>query len=51
MATDDKIGDKKLRNDINKEAVKKSSLWSRKTDQDEYFTGEEILPFNQRQII
>ena len=37
--------------DINREAAKISALSSRKTDQYEYLTGEEIFPSNQRQII
>ena len=51
MAIDDKIRDDKLQYDINREVAKISALSSRKIDRYEYFTGEEILPFNQRQII
>ena len=36
--------------DINREATKISTLSSGKIDKYEYFTGEDILPFNQRQI-
>ena len=43
MTTDDKIRDKKLQHDINKEAVKMSALSSGKIDKYEYLTCEEIL--------
>ena len=42
---------KKLRYDINKEAAKISALSSGKIDKYEYLTGEEILFYNQGQII
>ena len=42
---------KKLQYDINREATKISASSSGKTDKYEYFTGEEILPSNQRQKI
>ena len=51
MAIDDKIRDKNLQYDINKEAAKISALSSGKIDKYEYLTGEEILGSNQRQII
>ena len=51
MTIDDKITDEKLQCDIDKEAAKILALSSGKTDKYEYLTGEEILPFNQRQII
>ena len=51
MIIDDKIRDKKLQYDINKEAAKISSASPRKSDKYEYLPGEEILPSNQRQII
>ena len=51
MTIDDKIRDEKLQYDINREAVKISTLSSRKIDKSEYLTGEEILSFHQRQII
>ena len=51
MAIDDKIRDEKLQHDINREATKIPALSSGKIDYYEYLTGEEILPFNQRQII
>ena len=44
MTIDDKIKDKKLQYDINREAAKISALWSGKIDIYEYLTGEEILP-------
>ena len=51
MRVDDKIRDKKLQYDINREAAKMSVLSSGKMDKYGYLTGEQILPFNQRQII
>ena len=51
MTTDNKIRDGKWQYDINREAAKISGLSFGKNDQYEYFTGEEILPSNQRQII
>ena len=51
MTIEDKIKDEKLQYDINREAAKISALSSGKIDKYEYFTGEEILPFNQQQII
>ena len=51
MIIDDKIRDEKLRYDINSEAAKISPLSSGKIDKYDYLTGEEILPFNQRQVI
>ena len=51
MTIDDKIRDEKLQYDINREAAKISALSSGKIDKYEYLTGEEVLPFNQRQII
>ena len=43
--------DKKLQYQVNREAAEISALLSGKIDKDEYLTGEEILPFNQREII
>ena len=51
MTTDDKIRDKKLLYDINREAAKISTLSSGKIDKYEYLTGKEILSFNKRHII
>ena len=48
---DDKIRGEKLQYNINKEAAKISTLSSGKIDKCEYVTGEEILPYNQKQII
>ena len=48
---DDKIKGEKLWYNINKEATKISALSSGKIDKYKYVTGEEILPYNQRQII
>ena len=51
MTIDDQIRDEKLQYDINREAAKISVLSSKKFDKYEYLIGEEILPFNQQQII
>ena len=50
MTIDDKIRDKKLQCDINREAAKISAISSGKIDKYEYHTGEEILSCNQKQI-
>ena len=50
MTTDDQIKYEKLQYDINREAAKISALSSGKIDKYEYLTGEEILPFNQKEI-
>ena len=42
--TIDKIRDKKLQHDINREVAKISALSSGKINKYEYLTGEEILP-------
>ena len=51
MTIDDEIRDEKLQYDINREAAKISKLSSRKIGKDEYLTGEEILPADQRRVI
>ena len=51
MTIGDKIREKKLQYDINKEASKILSWRSGKIDKYEYLTGEEILPSNQRRVI
>ena len=51
MTINDQIRDEKLQYDINREAAKISSLSSGKIHKYEYLTGEDILPFNQQQII
>ena len=51
MTIDDKIMDEKLQYVINREAAQISASSSGKIDKHEYLPGEEILPFNQRQII
>ena len=51
MTIEDQIKDEKLQYDINRETAKLSALSSDKIDKYEYFTGEEILPLNQQQII
>ena len=50
MTIDDKIRDEKQQYDINKDAAKISALSLGKIDKNEYLTGEELLPFNKRQI-
>ena len=49
ITTDDKVRDEKLKYDINRETAKTSES-SGKIDKNEYLTGGEILPSNQRQI-
>ena len=51
MAIDDKIRDKKLQHDINREATKVSALSSGEMYKYEYLIGEEILPSHQRRVI
>ena len=51
MTIDDKIRDKKLQYDINRETAKISALSSGKIYKYEYLTGEEILPSDQRRVI
>ena len=51
MTIEDQIKDEKLQYDINREAAKISALSSGKIHKYEYFTGEEILPSNQQQIL
>ena len=41
----------KLQDDINIRAAKISALLSGKIDKYEYFTGEEMLPFDQIRVI
>ena len=50
MTVDDQIRAEKLQYDINKEAGKIFTLSSNKSNKYEYLTGEEILPFNQKQM-
>ena len=51
MTIDDKVRDKKLQYDINKETAKISALSSGKVDKYKYLTVEEISPSNERQTI
>ena len=51
MSVDDQIINEKIQNDIDREAAGISALSSGKIDKYEYFTGKEILPSNQKQII
>ena len=45
------IRDEKLQYDINRKAAEIWTLSSGKVDKYEYFTGHEILPSNQQEII
>ena len=51
LTIDDKIRDKKLQHDLNREAVKVLVLSSGNIDKYEFLTGEEILPSDQSRII
>ena len=51
MTIKDKIKDEKLRNNINREAVKISTLSSEKKWQIWIFHSQEILPSDQRRVI
>ena len=51
MTINDQVRDEKLQYDINREAAKISALSSGKSNKYEYLTGEDILAFNQQQII
>ena len=51
MTTEDNFRDEKLQYDINVDAAKISALSSGKIVKYEYLTGEEILPFDQKQVI
>ena len=51
MTIDNKIRDKKLQYDFNREAAKISALSSGKIEKYEYLTGEEILPPSQERLI
>ena len=51
MTINDQIRDEKLQYDINRKTAKISALSSGNIQKYEYFTGENILPSNQQQII
>ena len=51
MANDDQIRNKKLQQDVNREAEKISVLSSRKSNKYEFLTSEEIVTPNQRRVI
>ena len=51
MTINDQIRDEKLQYDINRKAAEISALSSGKIDKYEYLTGQDILPFNQQQVI
>ena len=51
MTIDDKIKDKKLQYNINREAANISALSAGKVNKYEYLTGEEVLPSDQGRTI
>ena len=51
MTIDDQIRDEKLQYDINREVAEISALSSNKFNKYECLAGEEILSFNQKQMI
>ena len=51
MTIDDQIKYEKLQYNINREAAKITALSSDKIAKHEYLTGEEMLLFNEKQII
>ena len=51
MTINDQVRNKKLRYNINREPVKILALSSGKIHKYEYLTGEDILPYNQQQMI
>ena len=51
MTIDDQIRDEKLQYGINRETATMSALSSNEIGKQEYLTGEEILPSNQKQLI
>ena len=51
MTIDDQIKDEKLQYSINRETAKISASSSGEIRKYEYLTGEDILPYNQQQII
>ena len=51
MTINDKIRDKELQCDVNRESTKISGLFFGKIGEYEYLTDEEILRFNQSKII
>ena len=51
MTIDDQIRDEKLQYGINRETATMSALSCNEIGKQEYLTGEEILPSNQKQLI
>ena len=51
MTTDNQIKYERLQYNVNREMPKISALSSGKFNKYEYFTGEEILPYNKQKII
>ena len=51
MTINDQVRNKKLRYNINREPAKILALSSGKIHKYEYLTGQDILPYNQQQMI
>ena len=51
MTFNDKIRGENFQYVINREVAKIAGLWSGKIDEYEFFTGEEIIPSDQRRMI
>ena len=51
MTVDNKFKDEKLQDDINIEAAKISAFSSGKVEKNDYLTGKEIFPSDQRRVI
>ena len=51
MTINDQVRNKKLRYNINREPAKILALSSGKIHKYEHLTGEDILPYNQQQMI
>ena len=51
MTINDQVRNKKLQYNINREPAKILALSSGKIHKYEYLTGEDILPYNQQQMI
>ena len=51
MTFNDKIRGENFQYGINREVAKIAGLWSGKVDEYEFFTGEEIIPSDQRRMI
>ena len=51
MTTEDRIRDKKLQYDLDRDAAKLSALLLGKVEKYEYIEGKEVLPSNQSRMI